>query len=152
MNPILRPMNPDELASYFEVGNEEYIAEQMLAGRTREAAQANSDETMRRTMVDGVLVGGNEVFTVQLGDERIGVLWIAPRDGENSWWIYDIELAPEFRGRGLGRATMLLAEEAVRERGGSILGLNVFGHNSTARSLYDSLGYQPTSIQMSKPL
>jgi ribosomal protein S18 acetylase RimI-like enzyme len=32
------------------------------------------------------------------------------------------------------------------------LGLHVFGHNHGARRLYDSLGFEPTSITMRKPL
>lgn len=47
---------------------------------------------------------------------------------------------------------MLLAESHVRSRGGSALALNVFGFNTAARTLYESLGYETTSLQMRKPL
>jgi hypothetical protein len=58
-------------------------------------------------------------------------------------FLYDIELAPATRGRGLGRATMLAAEDAARELGADRIRLNVFGHNTAARRLYESLGYRP---------
>jgi hypothetical protein len=32
------------------------------------------------------------------------------------------------------------------------VGLHVFGHNAGARALYEALGYQPTNINMFKPL
>ncbi len=59
---------------------------------------------------------------------------------------------PAHRGRGLGRAAMVLAEEAARSQGASELGLNVFGPNTVARRLYESLGYETTAVNMRKPL
>ncbi len=56
------------------------------------------------------------------------------------------------RGKGYGRSIMLAGEEECRRRGYEFLDLNVFGNNSTAISLYDSLGYVVTSQQMRKTL
>jgi len=148
----LRAMSPQELARYLDTAIEDYVGELIKAGRTRAEAEQNSAENMLSSFADGVPINGNELFSVRRGDETVGVLWIAPRGGSHHWWIYDIELEPQFRGQGLGRATMLLAEKAARERGATVLGLNVFGHNVTARGLYESLGYETTSLQMSKPL
>jgi len=67
-------------------------------------------------------------------------------------WVNDVEVDPEYRGRGYGRAAMLLAEREARVRGMTSLGLNVHGQNTVARSLYDSLGYQVTAQQMRKPV
>ena len=39
-----------------------------------------------------------------------------------------------------------------REHGAVTLGLNVFGFNSIARSLYRSLGYEESAVQMRKKL
>ena len=47
---------------------------------------------------------------------------------------------------------MTLAEEAARNHGATELGLNVFGHNAVARSLYESMGYQTTAVNMRKSL
>jgi GNAT superfamily N-acetyltransferase len=56
------------------------------------------------------------------------------------------------RGRGLGRATMLAAEEPLRGDGCTRIALNVWGCNRRAILLHDSLGYQVDSQQMSKSL
>ena len=56
------------------------------------------------------------------------------------------------RGRGYGRAAMLLAEDEARRRGLRRIDLNVFAGNAVARSLYGSLGYQERSVYMSKSL
>ena len=58
----------------------------------------------------------------------------------------------EFRGRGLGRKAMVLAEELARAHGAVTIGLNVVAHNRVARDLYTSLGYEDTSVQMRKTL
>jgi ribosomal protein S18 acetylase RimI-like enzyme len=85
----------------------------------------------------------------------IGYLWIGlqRRGGApGEAWIYDIELYEEFRGKGYGRALLLLAEQEVRKHGVKKLGLNVFGNNQVARNLYESAGYEITSMQMAKEL
>jgi ribosomal protein S18 acetylase RimI-like enzyme len=47
---------------------------------------------------------------------------------------------------------MLLAEEEARRRGIGRLALNVFGRNTVARRLYQSLGYEENAVAMSKSL
>ena len=64
--------------------------------------------------------------------------------------MYDIEIDPEHRGRGLGRDTMLLAEVEARRLGRRRIRLNVFARNAVARALYLSLGFEDMAIQMSK--
>jgi ribosomal protein S18 acetylase RimI-like enzyme len=65
-------------------------------------------------------------------------------------WVFEIEIEPAFRGHGYGRAAMRLAEAEARSRGMTSLGLNVHGQNTVARSLYESLGYEVTAVQMKK--
>lgn len=58
----------------------------------------------------------------------------------------------EHRGAGYGRAIMLAAEDYARERSIDEVRLNVFGGNSIARSLYRSLGFLESTVQMAKRL
>jgi GNAT superfamily N-acetyltransferase len=58
----------------------------------------------------------------------------------------------EHRGKGYGRAAMLAAEQVVQAAGMTHIALNVFGFNTTARAMYDSLRYRVVSTQMTKPL
>jgi len=69
-----------------------------------------------------------------------------------SWWVWDVVIDPEHRGQGYGRAAMQLAETYAHARGARTLGLSVFGFNSAARGLYESLGYETTSVKMRKHL
>ncbi len=98
---------------------------------------------------------GNDVFDLVIdGDTTVGYLWVGPDSSANSssWWVWDIMVDPQHRGRGHGRAAMKLAEDHARANGASTLGLNVFGFNDVARSLYESVGYETTSVKMRKEL
>ncbi len=67
-------------------------------------------------------------------------------------WVYDIEIAPEHRGRGFGAALLDVAEREAAHHGLGSIGLNVFGANTVARHLYESAGYAVTAQQMRKVL
>jgi ribosomal protein S18 acetylase RimI-like enzyme len=87
------------------------------------------------------------------GGSSVGILWIGPHPQRaDAAYIYDIEIDEQHRGRGLGRAAMTAAEQLVTEAGVTEIGLNVFGVNSSARTLYDSLGYRVVATQMTKTL
>lgn len=87
-------------------------------------------------------------------DTVVGSIWIGPRaagQGE-TFWVWNIEIDPAHRGRGLGRSALLLAERAAAAHGASQVGLNVLGPNHVARRLYESMGYHATVVNMIKPL
>lgn len=84
---------------------------------------------------------------------KVGTVWLGPNpDGPGAAWIYGIEVCEARRGEGWGRALMHEAERLARADGHVRLGLNVFGSNAVARSLYESLDYRAVSIQMSRSL
>ena len=95
---------------------------------------------------------GQHIFDVLRDGEIVGTLWLGHQPGQKEWFIYDIVINEEHRGAGLGRATMLAAEEYVKSQSATRLGLNVFGPNTIARRLYESLDYQVMSISMYRDL
>ena len=62
-------------------------------------------------------------------------------------FVYGLDVNADQRRKGYGQAIMEAAMQECRERGIASMGLNVFGHNDTARRLYDRLGFQVTSTQ-----
>ena len=89
------------------------------------------------------------------GDVAVGWLWLGvpgPDPDPLMAWVFEIEIEAPFRGRGYGRAAMERAEDEARAHGMTSLGLNVHGQNMVARSLYESLGYEVTAMQMKKPV
>lgn len=94
------------------------------------------------------------VFVVEADGEAVGELWLAQREdfGRPTLFVYDVHVAEAHRGKGYGKAAMLLAEEEARRRGIGRVSLNVFGRNTVARRLYQALGYQENAVAMSKSL
>lgn len=153
MTVSLRTMAQEGLDAWRAAAEAHYYDERIAAGDSPAFATAKVAES-RKYFPDGRPAENQLVFDV-LDDERVvGALWLGLIDPAvpNEWWVFDIEIDPSYRGRGVGRATMLQAEHEVRARGGDRLGLNVFGPNRVARSLYDSLGYEVVSTNMTKAL
>lgn len=155
----LRAMTGEEYGAYRTHIEADY-AEQMaeLGGMTPEAARARSAEQVGELLPDSGPLDGQEVLVAEAGEDgdrrRVGVLWLARRadTGRPTCWVYDVEVDAGERGRGYGRALMLAAEDVARRWGVDRLGLNVFGGNAAAISLYESLGYAVTAQNMAKDL
>jgi ribosomal protein S18 acetylase RimI-like enzyme len=129
--------------------------EELLGAGMSDAEADQNIERNRSQLLDGdQLVAGQFVLDVFEGGEAVGSLWLANQSpqGLSAWFIYDIVIDEKFRGRGLGRETMTAGEEFVKARGGTRLGLNVFGPNRVALGLYESMDYQVMAVSMFKDL
>lgn len=169
----LLPMSADELPAWHVKQNEAYVAERMAEGETARQAEDAASSSAARYFPNGKPLDGHLVLNVMASDDTVtnditanntaagapttysvGSIWIGPRDIEapEHWWVWGVDIDDTQRGNGFGRRAMELAEGLARNHGATTLGLNVFGHNTVARSLYESLGYEPTAINMRKPL
>ena len=152
----LRPMTRAEFDEWLPRQVAGYAA--MITASGAMPAQAALDKAQRDTaryFGDGAATPGQLVFRIMAGEAGVGWLWIGvpgPDPDPLMAWVFDIEIEAPFRGRGYGRAAMERAEDVVRARGMTSLGLNVHGQNVVARSLYESLGYEVTAMQMKKPV
>lgn len=57
--------------------------------------------------------------------------------------FYDVAVAPEMRGQGLGRELMQGLLQWAASQGGASSDLQVAGGNAVAQALYASLGFEP---------
>ena len=151
MTVSLRLLDPAEvpaLAADIERGYAEDI--ERNGGLPAEAARHKAAEDVPRVLADPA----NALYGLDEDGERVGHLWIGERElqGRRFLWIWDVFVDEAHRGRGRGRHAMLLAEEKARRRGLERIELNVFGGNDVARSLYRSLGYEESAVQMGKDL
>ena len=151
----VRPMTAGEFGTWRQDAIENYARSQARARDTAYEDEIDlAAESFERFLPDGMATAGSSLLIV-LGspDERVGVLWLGPHPTKpNATWVYEVVIDEAHRGKGHGRAAMLAAERIAREAGHTAIGLNVFGFNQTARSLYDSLGYEVSSVQMHKQL
>jgi ribosomal protein S18 acetylase RimI-like enzyme len=152
----LRPMTRAEFDEWLPRQLAGYAAQIAASGAMPEAeAWEKARRDTARSFGAGYDTPGQLLFLVLAGQRPVGSLWLAvpgPDPDQRMAWVYDIEVDEEHRGRGYGRAAMRLAENEVRSRGMTSLGLNVFGQNAVARALYESLGYEVTALQMKKPV
>jgi ribosomal protein S18 acetylase RimI-like enzyme len=61
-------------------------------------------------------------------------------------------VAEPFRGRGIGKQLMSLAEQWAAGRGARDMRLNVWAFNESALAFYEELGYEVRSLFLGKPL
>jgi ribosomal protein S18 acetylase RimI-like enzyme len=142
------------MTAFLTRSRNDYIAERVAAGDDVSTATRAADETIAASFPDGKAAARHLVFRLEDDGHPIGSLWIGPAhaDDPNAWWVWDIAIDEGSRGQGYGKAAMLLAEHEARTRGATVIGLNVFGTNTIARHLYESLGYTTVAIRMSKAL
>ena len=156
MAVTLRRASAEEFEGWSAALLSAYVDEIVESGSmSREAAEEKGRRDDAELLPQGVATPGQSIFRVEADGKPVGWLWLAlqhPRAESGVGFIYDITLDEAVRGRGYGRAAMLLAEEEARRNGLHALALNVFGHNARARSLYASLGYRETSVQMRKDI
>jgi ribosomal protein S18 acetylase RimI-like enzyme len=145
-------MTQEEFSSYRRRAISQYAAELVRAGAsTAEQAEQQATRESDAYLPDGADTGAMALLVGETAGEPVGVVWVGPAPaGRAGWWIYDIEVEPAQRGRGYGRALLEAAEREAKRRGGHSIGLNVFGGNDVALSMYESSGYEVAAIQMQK--
>jgi ribosomal protein S18 acetylase RimI-like enzyme len=157
MSIRLDPMTAVEYAAYFDNSIREYAEDKIKAGNwTSEEALERSRREFESLLPQGIATPDNYLFTVRdtTNDVAVGIIWfgVMKRPTRSNAFIYDVLIYPQYQRRGFGRAAMLAVEDKVRALGLDILSLHVFGYNTGARALYESLGYEITNINMSKKL
>ena len=152
----LRPMTAEEYASYRAGSAHDYAQEIAESGQLDpDAAAKRAEAELAELLPDGPDSPGMHLWTAETGTgERIGLGWIElrRRASGTSAWIYDIQVDATRRGEGWGRRLMEALHDAARDLGATTMSLNVFGHNTAAIRLYESLGYAVTAQQMKRDL
>jgi GNAT superfamily N-acetyltransferase len=149
------PMTPEFFDGWMSKLVESYAQDHVDAGNwTADEAVARAKADANKLLPDGVNTANHLLLTAQNQyGETVGLVWIGLiRPDQPGAWIYDIEVLEGLRGSGYGRALLAAAEQAAKEAGAQTLGLNVFGPNAAARALYETSGYDITTLQMRKRL
>ncbi|MGV9902039.1 GNAT family N-acetyltransferase [Streptomyces sp. NPDC003388] len=145
-----RPMTEAEFAAWQEHATADYARTWIGLGVPEDAALAKARRDHEMLLPQGRSSADTHLSVLEHEGTRVGVLWLALQEGKA--FVFDVETDPAQRGRGHGRALMLLAERQAIEAGRQVLGLNVFAGNAPAERLYESLGYETTESAFTKPL
>ena len=151
----LIPMTQAEYEVFLERTIPEYAEDKVRSG---DWAESEALERSRREFLadlpQGIQSKNQYLYTLYDDDQAVGLIWLRAnvdrptRDG----FILELYVDEEQRGKGYGKQAMLLIEEKARELGLKSIGLHVFGSNKAARNLYEAVGYEITSLNMSKRL
>ncbi|WP_022883641.1 GNAT family N-acetyltransferase [Glaciibacter superstes] len=155
MRIFLDPVPTAQFAAWIQRSANEYASDLITLGHPAAEAHRVAASGMADSFPGGKPAQGHHVFDIrELSGAIVGYLWLgrSAADDHDAWWLWDIVVNEDARGRGLGREAMELAEEFARSQNAHTLGLSVFGFNAAARRLYESLDYETTSIKMSKRL
>ncbi|MGP5641641.1 GNAT family N-acetyltransferase [Brachybacterium tyrofermentans] len=151
----LIPVATERFSAWLKRSRDEYAADLVATGEESETALQHATEALAHAFPEQLPTTGQAVFDLtDASGDAVGYLWLGHDSSGDptSWWVWDVVIDPEHRGQGYGRAAMQLAETYAHARGARTLGLSVFGFNSVARGLYESLGYETTSVKMRKHL
>lgn len=148
-------MTDDEYAAFLEWTISSFAESIAAAGETSPAdAYEHAERQVHQLLPEGPRTPGMLLRTAEVDGEPVGQIWLAlSRPGRpGTGFVYNLLVHPEYRGRGYGRAIMLVAESEIASCGVTSLALDVFARNTTAVRLYANLGYKTVSQQMAKTL
>ena len=145
-----RPMTEADFDAWRAHESEDYVRTWIDRGVPEAEARAKAERDHEMLLPQGLATEDMWFNVLQHEGTRVGVLWLALRDGQP--FVYDVEVDADQRGHGHGRTLMLLAEIQAHALGKHTLGLNVFADNTPAERLYESLGYETTRYAYYKPL
>lgn len=151
----LRPMTAEEYVEWYPRSVAAYAEGHIKAGSMpADKAHEMSAKQFADLLPDGLETPAHHLLIGEAGGEKVGMLWLnIPVEGEAvNAFVYNVEVEESQRGKGYGRAMMVGAESYSRDHGAAMLKLHVFGDNTVARTLYTSLGYIETNVNMAKSL
>jgi GNAT superfamily N-acetyltransferase len=153
----LNPMTETEYEAFMELSMEDHIRGQIKAGYwTPEEAEGKMQQMADHVLPEGYGTPGHKFFTIhdpELNADVGGLwYWITEREGQRLVFVVDIQVYPDYRRKGYGSQAFLVMEDQVKELGIKIIALNVFAHNTSARAMYEKLGYVGEGENMMKQL
>lgn len=151
----LRIMTESVFNEFKVLSQREYaVHSSEVEGISTEDALKNVAELFARLVPNGRNTPGQLFFEVieKKSGEAVGYLWlgIQERFGRKVTSINDIIVNESRRGEGFGKALMMCVEQESEKAGAKRIRLHVFQRNETARKLYESMGFQISSIDMFK--
>ncbi|MET1044104.1 MAG: GNAT family N-acetyltransferase [Microbacteriaceae bacterium] len=103
-----------------------------------------------------LLLAGEDVAVLLVGEPASGLAVLSFRP--NVWYdgpvaiLDELYVRPDLRGRRLGSALLEAACDLLRDRGGTLMEINVDGEDTGARRFYEARGFTNTEINSTDPM
>jgi ribosomal protein S18 acetylase RimI-like enzyme len=109
-------------------------------GATLADAQARPDDTWRQLLAQAVASASHLPLLAEVAGVPAGLAWARFEAGVAV--LYQVWVAPEYRGRGVAHALLTRAIGWARERGAGAVELDVTAGDTPAVRLYRRLGFE----------
>ena len=120
-----------------------YAADIVESGTLPAAEAAVAAATQFDQLIpDGLLTEDHSFLCLCASGEVVATNWLGHHRSPGTSWVFGVETHENHRGKGYGRAAMIVGERATLAAGDTHLGLNVFGHNDVAIAMYVGMGYR----------
>ncbi len=140
----------------FKVFSQNIFAEDLANAQSVTSAEAlkNAAEQFDRLVPNGLRTPCQLFFDAveKSTGKPVGYLWLGIKENSNRkiMSINDIFVNENFRGRGYGKMLMNFVDLEAKKTGAVRIRLHVFANNRTARNLYETSGFETSSLDMYK--
>ena len=152
----LRPMTPSDYAEWLAESIPAYAADKVASGQwSEDEALERSRQENDELLPQGLETPDNHFFSiVDAQSAAVGMLWFAVEAAlhARAAYVFDVSVKPDRQREGHAMRAFEALEAEARRLGLTGIALHVFGHNAGARALYQKLGYEPTNLNLFKPL
>jgi len=148
-----RPMGETDFDEYLKEAIVSYGAElESIDMVPKGSGEKAAEQQFEQALPQGIKTKNFYFFNAyNERQQHIGLVIYGQRNQDEAF-IMDLQIFETHRQKGYGKQVMLDIEKHAKERGFKRMSLHVFGHNKSAWGLYKKLGYEETSLQMSKHL
>lgn len=143
---MLKPASSEESAQFNELFVSAYSNDAVAGGLyvQEKDAIAHARNTIAKYSSQDAAPNAMLAISAEGVEEPVGFIWyaVAPRLGGSSAFVLQLFIKPAYRRRGYAREALLALESLASALGHLSIGLSVFHHNSGARELYASVGFE----------
>lgn len=146
----LEPMDEAAFTLWEAEQIESYAKARAKSGESPERAFKVAREQHALLLSKGLATEHQRFFVGRVAGTQVGTLWIGTE--HPMAFVCDVVVNQAHRRNGYGGGLMRAGALFAQRQGSHALGLNVFGYNHGARSLYDGLGYVAVELIQGKEL
>lgn len=141
---VVRPLRPDEWETWRDLRLRALAESPDAFRQTLEGEAALPEDLWKELAHRSAEHPDGETWVAELDGAPVGQAFSRVKEDRSTLGIGAMWVAPEARGRGVGRALLDAAEAWGKARGCTNVSLSVTEGNSSAERLYRAAGYEPT--------
>ena len=139
---LIRPIEADEWQDYKAVRLRALKDSPEAFGSTYEGSLKNSDQEWQDRLAN-VQPHADLPLTAVMQESFVSLAWGKIESGSTTAFLYQMWVAPEARGHGIGRNLLTEVIHWARKNDARTMELHVTTGDRPARRLYDSAGFEP---------